>query len=294
MASKRQPRNNDDAESIIAVPRDGLEWQRQRTDMTGGETLLVGLLLVILIPLFPITFFLFCKTIPQSHAGVIRRFGRWSGELHAPGLVWIVPGIDELEVVDMRMHTFAMVPQEMLTQDSVTINVDAIIYYQITSVARAVFAIDDVHNSTKRLGQAALRDVVGSALLQDIVSHRQHVCAALQKHMEEMTTLWGIKVAHVDIKDITLPAAMQRSMSAKAEAVREADAKVAAAQGEKNAAVALREAADEMMKSPGAMQLRYLQTLATIATENNSTIVFPMPVDSLTSAQMLPLAAARR
>ncbi len=245
-----------------------------------GEGFLLFLAVLLTILLFPISIFFVIKTVRQSHVGALLRFGRWTGTTYEPGLVWTIPLVHELVHTDLRMHTYTMPGQEMLTQDSVTVSVDAIVYYKITDMERALFGIDNVHTSVQRLAQAGLRDVVGATTLQDVVSKRDVVNEGMRKHLGDITQEWGVVVSHVEIRDIALPKTMQRAMSAKAEALREAEAKVVAAQGEKNAALMLREAADEMMKSPGALQLRYLQTLTTIAAEQNSTIIFPMPMDT--------------
>ena len=258
-----------------------------------GEGFLVFLSIIFTILTFPITFFVMINKVRQSHVGTVLRLGRWTGRIYQPGLVWTLPFVDEFIPLDMRTHTYTMPGQDMLTKDSVTVAVDAIIYYKIVDMERALFSIDNVHNSVQRLAQAGLRDVVGATMLHDVVSKRDTVNEGMCRHMSVVTKEWGVVVSHVEIRDIVLPKTIQRAMSAKAEALREADAKVVAAQGEKDAAVTLREAADEMMKSPGAMQLRYLQTLATIATEQNSTIIYPMPMDSnmhLNAKDVIPLA----
>lgn len=287
-------------ETIIAVPRSSkkreqeyLLSQKDAPAPVRGEGFLVVLVVIVTILFFPLTIFLVISTVRQSHVGAVLRFGRWTGKVYQPGLVWKLPFIDELVTTDMRMHTYTMPGQDMLTQDSVTVAVDAIIYYKITNMEKACFSIDNVHTSVQRLAQAGLRDVIGATQLQDVVSKRDVVNDGMRKHLSAVTQEWGVDVTHVEIRDITLPKGMQRAMSAKAEAFREADAKVVAAQGEKNAAVMLREAADEMMKSPGALQLRYLQTLTTIAAEQNSTIIFPMPIDTqsaISARDLVPLA----
>jgi erythrocyte band 7 integral membrane protein len=251
--------------------------------LNGGERFLIALSVLFTILTFPLTLFFVVKTVPQGFAGIVQRFGRWKGVVHLPGVVYVIPFIDTLDVVDMRVHTYDMPCQQMLSKDTVSINVDAVIYYQITDLMSARFAVDDVHLSTRRLAQTALRDVVGSALLQDITSNRRELNRDIQEHLIPITSTWGVRITHVEIKDILLPDDLKRVMAAKAEAVREAEAKVVSAQGEKAASFLLREAAEEIAKSPAAMQLRYLQTLTSIASQKTNTIIFPVPMDGASS-----------
>jgi len=205
--------------------------------------------------------------------------GRLQGGALGPGLFCVIPCTDTYNVVDMRVQTFDVPSQEVLTRDSVTVHVNAVVYYRISDPVKSVLNVNDVNLSTQLLGQTTLRNVIGTHLLQDLISKRESISHTLQQYLDEATDPWGVKVDRVEIKDIVLPHNMQRAMAAEAEATREARAKVVAAGGERLAAKNLRLAADEMMKSPAALQLRYLQTLTTIAAENNSTIVFPMPVE---------------
>jgi erythrocyte band 7 integral membrane protein len=241
---------------------------------------------------FPLTVWFRFRTVPMAHVAMVLRNGRWDGVLHQAGVLWVWPFVDDVQILDTRTRTLVMKAQNMLTSDSVTVGVDAIVYYRIVSPGRAWFAIDNVHESTQRLAQTALRNVIGAHTLQETTSHRDKMSMAIREHMQDLTSKWGVRVERVELKDLELPANTQRAMAAEAEAVREAAAKVAAARGEEQAAGMLRNAADEMMRSPGAMQLRYLQTLATIATEHNSTIIFPVPMGGGSDNTHMPVLSA--
>jgi len=171
--------------------------------------------------------------------------------------------------------------KRLLTRDSVTIHVNAVVYYRIKEPIKSVLNVANVNTVTHLLAQTTLRNAIGTHPLQDLITHREAVSQALRHILDEATEPWGVSIDRVELKDIVLPAGMQRAMAAEAEAVRVARGKVVAAGGERMAAKNLRLAADEMMKSPAALQLRYLQTLNSIASEKNSTIVFPMPLDGI-------------
>ncbi|KAL5269893.1 hypothetical protein ACHWQZ_G003382 [Mnemiopsis leidyi] len=181
----------------------------------------------------------------------------------------------------MRTLSFAVPPQEILTKDSVTVSVDAVVYFRISSAVASVCNVEGVQKSTRLLAQTTLRNILGTKSLSDLLSEREAISHDMQSTLDLATAPWGVVVERVEIKDVRLPANLQRAMAAEAEAFREAKAKEIAADGERNAAQALRDASDTMMQSPCAIQLRYLQTLTTIASEQNSTIVFPVPVDLL-------------
>ncbi|OQR80024.1 stomatin-2-like, partial [Tropilaelaps mercedesae] len=195
--------------------------------------------------------------------------------------------------VDLRTLTFDVPPQEVLTKDSVTVSVDAVVYYsyipirnrrfayRIQNAAVSVANVENAHHSTRLLAQTTLRyrNMLGTRNLHEILSDREQISATMQNTLDETTDAWGIKVERVEIKDVRLPVQLQRAMAAEAEAAREARAKVIAAEGEQKSSRALKEAADVIAQSPAALQLRYLQTLNTISAEKNSTIVFPIPID---------------
>ncbi|KAL4120413.1 hypothetical protein QTP88_013110 [Uroleucon formosanum] len=220
---------------------------------------------------FPISLFYCFKVVQEYERAVIFRLGRLvSGMAKGPG---DIPFIYNTNV--RRAATRGII----LTKDSVTVTVDAVVYYRVCNATRSVTNVVDAHQSTRLLAQTTLRNVLGTRLLHEILSDRDAISKTMQVSLDEATESWGIKVERVDIKDVRLPVQLQRSMAAEAEASREARAKIIAAEGEQNASRALREASDIISDSPAALQLRYLQTLNTISAEKNSTIIFPLPID---------------
>ncbi|XP_077527987.1 band 7 protein AGAP004871-like [Haemaphysalis longicornis] len=225
----------------------------------------------------------FCITIVQEYQrAVIFRLGRIApGGARGPGLFFILPCLDEFRVVDMRTLTFDVPPQEVLTKDSVTVAVDAVVWYRVQDAVLSVANVANAHYSTHLLAQTMLRNILGTRNLHEILAEREQISSDMQSALDLGTDPWGIKVERVEIKDVRLPVQLQRAMAAEAEAAREARAKLIAAEGEQKASRALKEAADTMALSPAALQLRYLQTLNTISAEKNSTIIFPVPIDFL-------------
>ena len=201
------------------------------------------------------------------------------GGARGPGIFFIIPCIDEYRKVDLRTVTFDVPAQEILTKDSVTVAVDAVVYYRIRNAISAITNIENYKTSTQLVAQTTLRNVLGTKNLSEILSERESISQATQTILDETTDPWGIKVERVELKDVRLPIQLQRAMAAEAEAARDARAKVIAAEGEQKSARALREASEVIMESPAALQLRYLQTLQSISAEKNSTIVFPIPVE---------------
>lgn len=208
------------------------------------------------------------------------RLGRiMKGGARGPGIFFIIPCIDTYTKVDLRTVSFDVPPQEILSKDSVTVAVDAVVYYRISNATIAITNVADFGRSTRLLAATTLRNVLGTKLLSEILSEREAISHTMQSSLDEATDPWGVKVERVEVKDVRLPLNMQRAMAAEAEASRDARAKVIAAEGEQKASRALKEAADVISESPAALQLRYLQTLSTIATEKNSTIIFPIPME---------------
>merc|ERR1719187_2066099 len=181
--------------------------------------------------------------------------------------------------VDLRTVSFDVPPQEILTKDSVTVAVDAVVYYKIYNPYISVVNVENASRSTRLLAQTTLRNIMGTKTLAEILSERDAICASMQKVLDAGTDPWGVKVERVEMKDVRLPQQLQRAMAAEAEAAREARAKVISAEGEQKASRALKEAADVMSESSSALQLRYLQTLTQISAEKNSTIIFPLPIE---------------
>ncbi|KPM04033.1 mechanosensory protein-like protein [Sarcoptes scabiei] len=215
--------------------------------------------------------------VQEYERAVIFRLGRlMKGGPKGPGIFIIVPCIDDFARIDLRTISFDVPPQEILTKDSVTVAVDAVVYYRIINATMAVVNVKDVTRATRLLAASILRNVLGTKDLSQLLSERESIANVIRKQLDEATDPWGVLVERIEVKDVRLPVQMQRAMAAEAEAVREARAKVIAAEGEERASEALRLAAKTMMESPAALQLRYLQTLNTIAAEKNSTIIFPV------------------
>ncbi|XP_014608991.1 PREDICTED: band 7 protein AGAP004871 isoform X2 [Polistes canadensis] len=221
--------------------------------------------------------------VQEYERAVIFRLGRLlSGGAKGPGIFFILPCVDNYARVDLRTRTYDVPPQEVLTKDSVTVSVDAVVYYRVNNATISIANVENAHHSTRLLAQTTLRNTMGTRPLHEILSERETISGNMQISLDEATDTWGIKVERVEIKDVRLPVQLQRAMAAEAEAAREARAKVIAAEGEQKASRALREASEVIGDSPAALQLRYLQTLNTISAEKNSTIVFPLPIDMLT------------
>ncbi|XP_077578320.1 stomatin (EPB72)-like 3a [Stigmatopora nigra] len=256
-------------------------------DKSSGKLGCFGWILVVISLLFigvtfPLTIFMCVKIVQEYERAVIFRLGRIiDRKAKGPGLFFVIPCTDDFVKVDLRTVSFDIPPQEVLTKDSVTACVDGVVYFRIRCPISSVANVSDAHSSTRLLAQTTLRNALGTKNLADLLADREGISLDMQQTLDEATDAWGIKVERVEIKDIKLPQQMQRAMAAEAEAGREARAKMIAAEGEMKASRALKEAALVMGEAPSAMQLRYLQTLAAIAGENNSTVVFPLPIDLL-------------
>jgi len=254
------------------------------SDDDGGflDLFLTFISIVFIIATFPISLWMCFKTVQEYERAVIFRLGRLKkGKPSGPGLFFIIPCIDNFQRIDLRTVSFDVPPQEILTKDSVTVAVDAVVYYRVANPMAAVCNVSNYSHSTSLLAQTTLRNILGTRNLAEILSDREQISHNMQTSIDEATDPWGICVERVEIKDVRLPQQLQRAMAAEAEAAREARAKVIAAEGEQKASRALKEAADVIAESPTALQLRYLQTLNTISAEKNSTIIFPLPMDLL-------------
>lgn len=230
--------------------------------------------------LFPITIFSAIKVIQEYERAVIFRLGRIKGRnAVGPGMFFVIPCTDSFIKVDMRTISFDIPPQEILTKDSVTIAVDAVVFYRINNAIDSIQNVENAANSTRLLAQTTLRNNLGTRSLSGVLSEREQIANEMLTILDEATDPWGIKVERVEVKDVRLPQSLQRAMAAEAEATRDAKAKIIAAEGEMNASKSLKEAADVISSSSSALQLRYLQTLTQIATEKNSTIIFPIPLE---------------
>ena len=211
---------------------------------------------------------------------VVFRLGRLIGD-KGPGLVFLIPIVDRAVRVGLRTVTMDVPPQDIITKDNVTVKVNAVIYFRVVSAKAAVIQVEDYLYATSQIAQTTLRSILGQQDLDELLSEREKLNQALQQVIDRQTEPWGVKVSTVEVKNVDLPQEMQRAIARQAEAERERRAKVINAEGEFQAAGRLAEAAAIITREPAALQLRYLQTLAEIATENNSTTIFPVPIDLL-------------
>jgi len=221
------------------------------------------------------------KIVQEYERGAVFRLGRFVG-LRGPGLVFLIPFIERMMKVDLRVITMDVPSQECITMDNVTVKVDAVIYFRVVDAADAVLKVLDYIKATSLLAATTLRNVVGQSELDELLAHRDKLNEKIQKVVDEGTNPWGVKVSMVEVKNVELPGGMQRAMAAQAEAERERRAKVVHAEGEAQAAEKLVAAAEVIATQPIALQLRYLQALSSIATERTNTILFPLPIDMVT------------
>jgi regulator of protease activity HflC (stomatin/prohibitin superfamily) len=218
------------------------------------------------------------KVLNEYERGVIFRLGRVIAA-KGPGLILLVPVIDRLTKVSLRLVTMDVPPQDVITRDNVSIKVSAVIYFRAIDPVRAIIEVENYLYATSQLAQTTLRSVCGQAEMDELLAEREKINARLQEILDRHTEPWGVKVANVEIKQIDLPQEMQRAMAKQAEAERERRSKIINAEGEFQAAAKLTEAAEIISKQPAALQLRYLQTLREISAENSSTVIFPLPID---------------
>ncbi len=220
------------------------------------------------------------KIVQEYERGVIFRLGRLVGP-RGPGLFFIIPMVDRMVKVDLRVVTLEIPPQEAITKDNVTVKVNAVAFFRVVDPSAAIVQVEDFRKATWQISQTTLRSVLGQSALDELLSHREAINQMLQKIIDQQTEAWGIKVGIVEVKDVELPDTMKRAMAKQAEAEREKRAKIIHAEGEYAAAQNLRLAAGTLAEEPAAIQLRYLQTLTEIAVEKNSTILFPVPIEFL-------------
>jgi regulator of protease activity HflC (stomatin/prohibitin superfamily) len=232
-----------------------------------------------------VVLFLFAavKVAREYERGVIFRLGRLLPQPKGPGLFLLIPVIDRMVRVDLRTVTLNVPPQEVITKDNVPVRVNAVAYFRIVDANAAIVQIENYMVATSQISQTTLRSVLGQHVLDELLSERDKINAILQGIIDEATSPWGIKVSVVEVKDVEIPGGMQRAMARQAEAERERRAKVISAEGEFQASERLKDAAAVMAQEPITVQLRYLQTLLEIGSANNSTIVFPIPIDLLTA-----------
>ncbi len=220
------------------------------------------------------------KVVKEYERGVIFRLGRLVGA-RGPGLFFVIPVLENMQIVDLRTVTYDVPAQEVVTRDNVTVRVNAVVYYRVVDPERAITEVFDFRFATSQIAQTTLRSVIGQAELDEVLSERDKLNTELQQIIDEATNPWGIKVSAVEIKDVELPKEMQRAMAMQAEAERERRAKVIRADGELQAAMKLKEASTIMMESKGAMMLRILQTINEAAADQATKIVFPIPIEIL-------------
>jgi len=239
---------------------------------TFGPLVLIGLVFI----------FLSLKQLVEYERGVIFRLGRLVSAPRGPGITFLIPVIERMVRVDLRTITMDIPPQDVITRDNVSVKVNAVLYFRVVEPAKAIVQVENYLFATSQLAQTTLRSVCGQEELDDLLSEREKINSRLQGIIDAHTDPWGIKVSLVEIKHIDLPQEMQRALAKQAEAERERRAKIINAEGEFQAAQRLADASAIIEQHPVALQLRYLQTLSEVATENNSTTLFPVPIDLLT------------
>jgi len=240
----------------------------------------VGLVVAIVFGIFIVLILVISavKILREYERGVIFRFGRLKG-VKGPGIFIIIPFIDKMIKIDLRTVTMDVPPQDVITRDNVPVKVNAVVYFRVMDPAKSVVKIEKYMVATSQIAQTTLRSILGQAELDDLLARRDKINQELQKIIDEQTDPWGVKVSTVEIKDVELPQSIQRAFARQAEAERERRAKIINAEGEFQASERLSEAARVLSKHPVSVQLRFLQTLKEIATEQNSTIIFPVPID---------------
>ena len=245
--------------------------------------IVVAVILILLVLLF----FATVKIAREYERAVIFRLGRLLPEPKGPGLFILIPVIDRMVKVDLRTVTLNVPPQEVITKDNVPVRVNAVAYFRIVEPKAAIVQVENYMAATSQIAQTTLRSVLGQHQLDELLSERDKINVLLQSIIDDATSPWGIKVSIVEVKDVEIPSDMQRAMARQAESERERRAKVISAEGEYQASERLKDAAAVMAQEPITVQLRYLQTLLEIGSNNNSTIVFPIPIDLLTALSKL-------
>ncbi|WP_059007498.1 slipin family protein, partial [Streptomyces specialis] len=220
------------------------------------------------------------KVVPEYERGVVFRLGRLTGA-RGPGLFLIIPLIDRMVRVSLRTVTMAIPPQDVITKDNVTVRVNAVTYFNVVDPNRSVVAIEDHIKGTSQIAQTTLRSILGQVLLDELLVNRDEINQRLQRIIDDVTSPWGVKVTLVEIKDVELPESMRRAMARQAEAERDRRAKVIHAKGEYEAAETLSDAAERLEEHPASLHLRMLSTMTEIASERNSTLIFPLPMEIL-------------
>lgn len=226
------------------------------------------------------------KILSEYERGVVFRLGRVI-DVKGPGLIFIIPIVDRMVRVDLRTITLDVPAQEIITRDNVTVKVNAVAYFRVMDPNKAVTQVQNFIVATSQIAQTSMRSVVGQVPLDDLLSEREQLNAKLQKIVDHQTDPWGVKVSIIELKDVQIPETMQRAMAQQAEAERERRAKIINAEGELQASQKLSEAAEVLSKSPGALQLRYLQTAREMSAGKTSTVIFPLPIDIISGFMKL-------
>jgi regulator of protease activity HflC (stomatin/prohibitin superfamily) len=238
---------------------------------------------ILVLLAFAVAFFVSAvKILSEYERAVVFRLGRIIGA-KGPGLIILIPYIDRMVRVDLRTVTLDVPPQDIITRDNVSVKVSAVVYFRVIDAIKAIVDVEDFHFATSQLAQTTLRSVCGQGEMDNLLAERDEINERIQTILDKDTEPWGVKVSKVEVKEIDLPEEMRRAMAKQAEAERERRSKIINAEGEFQAAQRLSEAAAIIAQNPAALQLRYLQTLQDIAVENNSTTIFPVPIDLLTS-----------
>jgi regulator of protease activity HflC (stomatin/prohibitin superfamily) len=241
----------------------------------------IGLAAIVLVAVVAVILFILTsaiKIVKEYERGVIFRLGRVQGRAKGPGLFILIPVVDRMVKVELRTVTLDVPPQDLITRDNVPVRVTAVIYFRVVDPNKSVIEVENHVLATSQISQTTLRSVLGQKNLDDLLTNREAINEELQKIIDEQTEPWGVKVSVVEVKDVEIPSQMQRAMARQAESERERRAKIIAAEGEYQASERLRQAADRL-ESPTALQLRLFQTMGEIATEQNSTIILPIPLD---------------
>jgi regulator of protease activity HflC (stomatin/prohibitin superfamily) len=242
--------------------------------VVGPEIVVLGVIAVLAILIFTAT----VKVVQEYERGVVFRLGRYVGA-RGPGLILLIPGIERMVKVDLRVITMDVPSQEVITRDNVTVKVNAVVYFRVVDPGAAVTRVLDFVRATSLIAQTTLRSVLGQVEFDDLLANRERVNEELQRIIDEQTDAWGVKVTSVEVRDVEVPDAMKRAMARQAEAEREKRAKIIHAEGEYAAATQLAQAARVINSQEAGIQLRYLQTLTEISSERNQMVVFPLPTD---------------
>ena len=251
-------------------------FKKERFMLGSGLGLIIVLMLVVSFLAAAI------RIIPEYERAIVFRFGRVLDKPKGPGIIFLIPYVDRVEArVSTRIVTMDIEPQDIITKDNISLKVNAVLYFRVVDVMRATINVENYLYATAQLAQTHLRSVLGQHLLDEVLTDRDSINSQLQTILDQNTDPWGVKVVTVEIKHVDLPPDQQRAMARQAEAERERRAKVIAAEGELQAANMLKDAATKMSENPATLQLRYLQTLSTVATENSKIVIFPLPLEIL-------------